>query len=121
MRSIVSNPAECKPIFCDAGPLLCRRRRRGKLNESATATRGDGLALTLLVLLAWTIRQLRWLACAVMMNDGPEFTPDGRYLYVGNYLDKDISILKVDGTNVTDTGKRFKLPGHPASGRMSMH
>ncbi len=49
------------------------------------------------------------------------FTPDGRYLYVGNYLDKDISILKVDGTNVTDTGKRFKLPGHPASGRMSMH
>jgi DNA-binding beta-propeller fold protein YncE len=49
------------------------------------------------------------------------FTPDGRYLYVGNYLDKDISILKVDGTNVTDTGKRFKLPGHPASGRMSEH
>lgn len=49
------------------------------------------------------------------------FTPDGRYLYVGNYLDKDISILRVNGTDVTDTGKRFKLPGHPASGRMSMH
>lgn len=49
------------------------------------------------------------------------FTPDGRYIYVGNYLDQDISILKVDGTNVTDTGKRFKLPGHPASGRMSPH
>ncbi len=49
------------------------------------------------------------------------FTPDGRYVYVGNYLDQDISILKVNGTNVTDTGKRFKLPGHPASGRMSPH
>jgi DNA-binding beta-propeller fold protein YncE len=49
------------------------------------------------------------------------FTPDGRYLYVGNYLDKDISILRVNGTDITDTGKRFKLPGHPASGRMSMH
>ena len=48
------------------------------------------------------------------------FTPDGRYLYVGNYLDRDFSILKVDGTNVTDTGKRFKVPGHPASARMSM-
>jgi DNA-binding beta-propeller fold protein YncE len=47
------------------------------------------------------------------------FTLDGRYLYVGNYTDQDISILKVDGTNVTDTGKRFKLPGHPASARMS--
>jgi DNA-binding beta-propeller fold protein YncE len=49
------------------------------------------------------------------------FTPDGRYLYVGNYPDKDISILRVNGTDITDTGKRFKLPGHPASGRMSMH
>jgi DNA-binding beta-propeller fold protein YncE len=49
------------------------------------------------------------------------FTPDGGYLYVGNYLDKDISILRVNGTDITDTGKRFKLPGHPASGRMSMH
>jgi DNA-binding beta-propeller fold protein YncE len=47
------------------------------------------------------------------------FTPDGRYIYVGNFTDQDISILKVDGTDVTDTGKRFKLPGHPASARMS--
>jgi DNA-binding beta-propeller fold protein YncE len=47
------------------------------------------------------------------------FTPDGRYIYVGNFSDQDFSILKVDGTNVTNTGKRFKLEGHPASGRMS--
>ena len=47
------------------------------------------------------------------------FTPDGNYLLVGNYLDQDFSILKVNGTEVTDTGKRFKLPGHPASARMS--
>lgn len=46
------------------------------------------------------------------------FTPDGKYLLVGNYLDSDFSILKVDGTKVTDTGKRFKVPGHPASARM---
>jgi hypothetical protein len=39
---------------------------------------------------------------------------------VGNYPDQDFSILKVEGTNVTDTGKRFKVPGHPASARMSM-
>lgn len=47
------------------------------------------------------------------------FTPDGAYLYVGNYLDQDFSILKVDGSDVTDTGKRFKVPGHPASARIS--
>lgn len=46
------------------------------------------------------------------------FSPDGRYIYIGNYLDNDFSILKVNGNDVTDTGKRFKLPGHPASGRM---
>jgi DNA-binding beta-propeller fold protein YncE len=47
------------------------------------------------------------------------FTPDGKYLLVGNYITEDFSILKVDGTQVTDTGKRFKVPGHPASARMS--
>jgi DNA-binding beta-propeller fold protein YncE len=49
------------------------------------------------------------------------FTPDGRYIYVGNYIDQDFSILRVNGSNVTDTGKRFKDPGHPASARMSPH
>jgi DNA-binding beta-propeller fold protein YncE len=46
------------------------------------------------------------------------FTPDGKYLLAGNYMDQDFSILKVNGTKVTDTGKRFKVPGHPASARM---
>jgi DNA-binding beta-propeller fold protein YncE len=46
------------------------------------------------------------------------FTPDGKYILAGNFLDGDFSILKVDGTEVTDTGKRFKVPGHPASARM---
>ena len=49
------------------------------------------------------------------------FTPDGRYVYVGNYVDQDFSILRVDGTKVADTGKRFKVPGHPGSARMSPH
>jgi DNA-binding beta-propeller fold protein YncE len=46
------------------------------------------------------------------------FTPDGKYILAGNFLDQDFSILKVDGSEVTDTGKRFKVPGHPASARM---
>lgn len=47
------------------------------------------------------------------------FTPNGRYIYVGNYMDKDFSILRVSGTKVTDTGRRFKVPGQPGSVRMS--
>jgi DNA-binding beta-propeller fold protein YncE len=51
------------------------------------------------------------------LPEGVVFSPDGNYLYVGNFLDSDVSILKVDGTRVTDTGKRMSLPGHPASMR----
>jgi len=51
------------------------------------------------------------------LPEGAVFSPDGKYLYVGNYMDDDITILKVDGTNVTNTGKSVKLPGHPASMR----
>ena len=47
------------------------------------------------------------------------FTPDGKYLLTGNFLDQDFSILKVNGTEVTVTGKRFKVPGHPAAARMA--
>jgi DNA-binding beta-propeller fold protein YncE len=53
------------------------------------------------------------------LPEAAQFTPDGKYILVGNYLDQDFSILKVNGTRVTDTGKRFKVPGHPASARMS--
>jgi len=52
------------------------------------------------------------------LPEGVVFTPDGKYLLVGNYLDQDISILKVNGTEITNTGKQLKLPGHPASMRI---
>ena len=51
------------------------------------------------------------------LPEGAVFSPDGKYLYVGNFIDRDISILKVDGTTVTNTGKTLQLPGHPASMR----
>src|SRR3989449_1025675 len=51
------------------------------------------------------------------LPEGVVFSPDGKYLYVGNYTDRDVSILKVEGATVTDTGKRFRLPGQPASMR----
>jgi len=45
------------------------------------------------------------------------WSADGKYLYVGNFLDSDVSILRVDGDQLVDTGKRLALPGHPASMR----
>jgi DNA-binding beta-propeller fold protein YncE len=49
------------------------------------------------------------------LPEGVAFSPDGSYAYVGNFLDSDISILKINGAQVADTGKKIKLPGHPAS------
>jgi YVTN family beta-propeller protein len=52
-----------------------------------------------------------------VLPEGAAFSADGTYLYVGNFIDKDLSVLRVDGDKVTDTGSRFKLPGQPASMR----
>jgi len=49
--------------------------------------------------------------------EGVVFSRDGKYIYVGNFLDRDVSILKVDGTKVVNTGKTLKLPGQPAAMR----
>ena len=54
------------------------------------------------------------------LPEGAAFTPDGKYLFIGNYPDQDLSILKVDGTKITPV-KRFKLSGHPGSIRTSEH
>jgi DNA-binding beta-propeller fold protein YncE len=43
------------------------------------------------------------------------FSPDGRFLLVGNLLDKDIAVLRVNGTEVVDTGRRLPLPAQPAA------
>ena len=51
------------------------------------------------------------------MPEGAVFSRDGSYLYVGNFNDDDISILRVNGTQVHNTGKRIKLSGSPASMR----
>jgi DNA-binding beta-propeller fold protein YncE len=51
------------------------------------------------------------------LPEGAAFSADGNYLYVGNFIDSDLSVLRVVGNQITDTGDRFKLPGQPASMR----
>jgi DNA-binding beta-propeller fold protein YncE len=51
------------------------------------------------------------------LPEGVVFSNDGRYVYVGNYQDRDISILRVDGDQLVNTGKSLQLPGQPASMR----
>jgi len=51
------------------------------------------------------------------LPEGAVFSANGKYLYVGNFIDQDISILRVDGDTLVDTGKSFGLAGHPAAMR----
>ena len=51
------------------------------------------------------------------LPEGAAFSADGSHIYVGNFIDSDLSVLQVMGDRVTDSGKRFKLPGQPASVR----
>ena len=51
------------------------------------------------------------------LPEGVAFSPDGTYLYVANFIDQDLWVLRVDGSKLTDTVQRIKLPGHPASMR----
>lgn len=58
-------------------------------------------------------------AKAGRLAEGIAFSPDGGYLYVGDFIDSDLRIYKVEGAEVRDTGEVLKLPGHPASMRGS--
>ncbi len=49
------------------------------------------------------------------LPEGAAFSADGSRIYVGNFIDSDLSVLQVMGDKVTDAGRRLKLPGQPAS------
>jgi DNA-binding beta-propeller fold protein YncE len=74
-------------------------------------------SVTVLRIQGKTVTPIKTIQVGVL-PEAAAFSPDGSYIYVGNFSDQDFSILKVDGTEVTDTGKRFKVEGHPASARM---
>ena len=65
-------------------------------------------------------KTVRKLAQAEMsgLAEGIAFSPDGRYLYVANFVDSDIDILRLDGDALTKVAS-LPLPGHPASMRGS--
>lgn len=51
------------------------------------------------------------------LPEGAVFSPDGGHLYVGNFLDADLSVLQIVDDELVDTGTRIGLRGHPAAMR----
>jgi DNA-binding beta-propeller fold protein YncE len=48
------------------------------------------------------------------LTEGAAFSPDGEYLYAGNFNDQDVTILRLAKDKLVPIGT-LKLPGHPAS------
>jgi DNA-binding beta-propeller fold protein YncE len=93
------------------------------LNGSGAAPKGAWFAapnsiLDVLSTMGGDVRKVG-VAKAGRLAEGIAFSPDGGYLYVADFIDSDLRIYKVEGTEVRDTGEVLKLPGHPASMRGS--
>jgi len=50
--------------------------------------------------------------------EGIAFSPDGRFVYAGNFASNSISVLKLDGDGLVDTHADIRLPGPPAALRI---
>ncbi|MDZ4696104.1 MAG: YncE family protein [Deltaproteobacteria bacterium] len=61
-----------------------------------------------------SLRRLNQVEVGVL-GEGVVFGPDGRHVYVANFLGSDLSVLRFDGETLVDTGHRLVLPGQPAS------
>jgi DNA-binding beta-propeller fold protein YncE len=79
--------------------------------------RHDKSYVTLLKIDGKTVRKVAQ-ADVGGLAEGIAFGPDGRYLYVGNFVDGNMDILELKGDALTKVAT-FALPGHPASMRGS--
>jgi DNA-binding beta-propeller fold protein YncE len=85
-----SNKPKDSPFFADHGKLVLLRLDNKKLTRLAEAPIGH------------------W-------SQGVAFTPDGQYILVQNMVEKDITVLKIAGEKLEDTGQRLKVKGGPAA------
>src|SRR6266850_76198 len=52
-------------------------------------------------------------------SQGAAFSPDGKHIFVGNMVEKEIQVLGLDGTTLKDTGVRIAVKGGPAATRIA--
>ena len=84
-----SNKPKDSPFFNDAGKLVLLRVSGMDLSRMAEAPIGH------------------W-------SQGAAFSPDGKHLFVGNMLEKDIQVFSLDG-GLRDSGLRIAIKGGPAA------
>jgi DNA-binding beta-propeller fold protein YncE len=98
------------------GDLIATVEARGSNQPTSSWYYHPGGAVTVLKVAGKTVTKIGEVTVG-KLPEGAVFSADGSHLYVGNFIDSDLSVLQVAGDKVSDTGKRFKLPGQPASMR----
>ena len=51
------------------------------------------------------------------LPEGVAFSANGRFVYVGNYVDRTLQVFRIEGDRIAATGASLALPGQPASMR----
>jgi len=85
-----SNRPKDSPFYNDAGKLVIVRVTGKTLSRVAEAPIGH------------------W-------SQGVAFSPDGKTILVGNMVEKDYWVFRLDGSTLRDTGQRVKVNGGPAA------
>ncbi len=49
------------------------------------------------------------------LPEGVAFSPKSDYVYVGNYIDRDLQVFHIESGKLKQVGPNIKLPGQPAS------
>ncbi|PYN88486.1 MAG: mandelate racemase [Candidatus Rokuibacteriota bacterium] len=89
-----SNKPKESPFYNDAGKLVLLRVSGTDLSRVGEAAIGH------------------W-------SQGAAFTPDGKRIFVGNMVEKEIQVLSLDATTLKDTGVRIAVKGGPAAIRIA--
>ena len=89
-----SNKPKDSPFFNDAGKLVLLRVSGTDLSRVGEVAIGH------------------W-------SQGAAFSPDGKHIFVGNMVEKEIQVLGLDGTTLKDTGVRIAVKGGPAAIRIA--
>ncbi len=89
-----SNMPKKSPFFAENGKLLLFSLKGGKASKVAEALTGKN-------------------------TQGATFTPDGKYIIVQNYVERELAVYSVTGKALKDTGVRVKVKGYPAAIRIA--
>jgi 6-phosphogluconolactonase (cycloisomerase 2 family) len=49
------------------------------------------------------------------LPEGIAYSPNSDYVYVGNYIDQNLQVFRIQGGKPVQAGPAMKLPGQPAS------